>query len=272
MKAVLTVRKSLEVGVPSPMSISVLGTSGEHINSGSFRVAFGDGTEHVGTPLSFDHIYSYPGTYVVQFVYKANDYSDSAPEVRVRINVEVIQTSVSIKVNKDGSVTLANTGTKEADLSNWRVQSLSTLSDAPFVLPSGTVLLAGKSMTLPLSVTHIPQAHTSIMAITLPTGVVSSFDISQYTTQSSSTSVKGITEEISLVQSEQATAVKNFEHIEKGEESQISATAIDAFEDLGIPESPGMILVFIFGMLAILAGSVLLLRRVVLRADSPQGL
>ncbi len=270
MKASLTVPKSAQVGVPSQMSVSVTGTAGERVTTGMFRVAFGDGTEHVGTPLSFDHIYSYPGTYVVQFIYKASEYGDTSPEVKVRMNIDVVQTSVTTKVNKDGSVTLGNAGTKEADLSNWKVESLSVMSDAPFVIPNGTVLLAGKTLTLPISMTHIPLAHTSIMALALPTGVVSSFDISQYANGTAPSTVKGRTEQVPLVAVEDGVAKETFQRMETDAQAEFSAAAVDAFEDPGVPESCGMLLACISGMLALLGISVYMLRRVVLRTQSEE--
>ena len=180
MQASLTVTRSIAAGATIAVAPSVTGTSGQLLRGGLFRVALGDGGEHVSElPEPFSYLYKYPGTYVMQLRYWSDPYTSAPPDVSVRMVVTVLAPSVSASVNADGSVTLANTGTQEADLSGWNLRSLSAMTAMPFVVPDGTILLPGRSMTLDSGMTRLSANQTASLALAYPSGAVASLAIGQ---------------------------------------------------------------------------------------------
>ena len=175
MKASITLPKSVTAGIPLLVAVKVTGYSGETLSRGLFKVAFGDGSDHVSSVSDpFLYTYAYPGTYVVKLQYWANAYSTAPPDVCVRLNLTVGAPSISALVNSDGSVTLLNSGSSEEDLSDWNLQSLSQVAVAPFVIPDGTILLPGRAITLASALTGSTLFQLPDLALYLPNGDVAS--------------------------------------------------------------------------------------------------
>jgi hypothetical protein len=177
MQANLVVPKSGVVGIAIAVSSKVLGFEGEQRTYGVSHFALGDGSAREGTGAEiFEHTYEYPGTYVITFEYRSYPYSRD-PDITARAVIEVSASAVIVsKVNADGSIEISNKGKTEADLSGWAMQSVEGLSAglAPFRVPSGTIILPGKSVTFPARVTSMAHATISEpLALLLPSGVVS---------------------------------------------------------------------------------------------------
>lgn len=168
MQANISIQKVGSVGVSIPFSINVLGYDSEKRYHGSFHTAFGDGTAYDAKDSEpFDHIYHFPGTYVISFEYKSNPY-DKKPEITARAKIDITVAGVVISsVLPNGSIELKNNGDREADLSDWSLQS----GDVVYHIPSGTILLSSAKIILPIEITKFvtPVINPQLL---LPSGVV----------------------------------------------------------------------------------------------------
>ncbi len=168
MRVELSVPKTGITGIGVPVAAKVFGYSGELRSYGSIRFSFGDGTEQSGKPLeSVEHVYRYPGTHVISFEYRDNPYAKNAV-VSARATIEIADPAVFIgRVGADGTIAIANEGTAEADLSGWTLAAAGT---ALFRIPSGTIVLGGKTLLLPESVTGIRLADGITLTLAYPSG------------------------------------------------------------------------------------------------------
>ncbi len=167
IRAELAVPKTTVTGIAASVSAKVFGYSGELRTYGAFHIAFGDGTEaqmSAGKPI--EHTYNYPGTYAVVFAYRENPYA-ALPDATAQASVKVADPTLAVSsVDADGAVTIANSGTTDAELSGW---SLVSKKGKQFTFPSGTVLLAGAHMVLPISVTGF-GVDRSAVSLQYPSG------------------------------------------------------------------------------------------------------
>lgn len=174
MQATLNVTKVTTTGIAVPMSLLVLDPIGQQRTSGEIHLAFGDGTFlNTRSFQSLEHVYAFPGTYVVTLEYRTNLY-DREPLVSTRASVQVMASRVGVSaINRDGSIEISNAGTVETDLSRWRMQ----IPNAPtntslFEFPSGTVLLPNKKIILPASVHGLSLSERSTVFLLFPSGVL----------------------------------------------------------------------------------------------------
>ncbi len=170
MKASLVTPKTGMAGISVNISSKVLGFQGEQCGYGVAHIAFGDGTEHDGIPGEVvQHIYQFPGAYVVRLEYRSYSYERS-PDVVVRQTISVAAPAVRIsRVTSEGSIELANPAKTEADLSGWTLGTID--GSVSFRLPAGTIILAGKKILLAKGVTGIPLGVPTL-GLMLPSGAV----------------------------------------------------------------------------------------------------
>ena len=172
------------VGIPVTVSDTVYDSSGAHLVFGASHFALGDGSAQDGmAENSFLHSYMYPGTYVVTFEYKKDPYMPDT-DATARATIEVSEPSVAISnVTTDGSIELSNTGTREADISNWALAPGGALSaSTAFHVPPGTIVLPGKKITFAAAVTGLSPSDAELSALVLPTGALASHSASQIAT------------------------------------------------------------------------------------------
>jgi len=166
----LFVPKNATAGISIEIIPQLAGIDNPSHTNKSFHISLGDGTEYdYFYPIPFRHTYKYPGTYVVTFEYRHNPYDENDFDVlSARKIIEITSPSVVIHaVNADGSIELANTDTKEIDISNWMLQSV-TDPNKYFVIPKSTILLAGKKIILPVEITGFENLNTNSFALYLP--------------------------------------------------------------------------------------------------------
>ena len=171
-QAVLVVPKAAIAGVPVLISPSIVGINNFLDTAKSFHVTLGDGTQHYDSlPNDFEHTYAFPGTYVVNFEYTRNPYSkNSVDKLSTRKIIEVTAAPVVIsKVNLDGSIEILNPWTREIDISNWILRSLSA-PDVYFIIPDGTVILPSKKIIFAREVTLFSTQNTKSLELSLPSG------------------------------------------------------------------------------------------------------
>jgi hypothetical protein len=119
------------------LSARALTSKKEPIEQADFSWNFGDG--RTGNGKSIMHAWGYPGKYqvTVRLAYEGENASDS-------FVVDVIEPDFSVLRFDDGSIGIRNDGTREADVSHWRVQE----DGKNFVLPEGTVILRNALLRL----------------------------------------------------------------------------------------------------------------------------
>ncbi len=171
--AVLSVPKTAIAGVAVTISPSLIGMDSISVVNKSFHVTLGDGTEHYDSFANdFEHIYSYPGTYVINFEYIKNPYSQSkVGNLSVRKTIEVLSSPITIgTVGVDGSISISNSDTREVDISQWILRSISD-PNIFFVFPEGTIILPGKKIIFSKDVTGFLSQNEKKFELSLPSGV-----------------------------------------------------------------------------------------------------
>ena len=182
MRVDLAIPKYGVAGIPVTISDKVYGYSDELRTYGGTHFALGDGSAHDGQAMeSFQHAYAYPGTYVVTFEYREDPYYPHDADVTARAVIVVEAPGVAISnIASDGSVTLSNTGDREADVSGWLVAPLGdAYAKDTFHIPEGTVILTGKTMT------GIALAADEKPVLLLPSGALAGLAASIDTTNGS---------------------------------------------------------------------------------------
>jgi len=129
---------------PSESNILFTLSSGDSKKDGKYVWNFGDGvSKEVFDTLGVEHIYEYPGEYIV-FVERYEDSISKEPKMSLRkkINVFAINLKVELLEDKTGII-LKNTTSKEVDLSNFVIMA----DRRAFILPKNTFILANKKIT-----------------------------------------------------------------------------------------------------------------------------
>lgn len=113
---------------------------------GRYRWSMGDGTSYAFEKnTSLDHIYDYPGTYVVVFQYYSNDMKDKPDSIH-RKTVTVIDNQISIShIDEQGGVTLKNETSKEIDIGRWSM----TQGDDIYYIPKYTYIASKSTLIVP---------------------------------------------------------------------------------------------------------------------------
>jgi hypothetical protein len=123
---------------------------------------FGDGTQGEGKHV--EHIYQYPGVYMVTLDVSAGGY---AAHDRAKATVVLADISIS-NVGKDGDmfIELHNKTPYELELSGWSLRA----GESAFIFPKGTFMFPGKTIVLAQRVTGLTSA-TQVF-LTYPDGTI----------------------------------------------------------------------------------------------------
>lgn len=159
-------------GIPFKLSVRAYDAEDSLRILGSTHVAFGDGSSGEGKAMeTFTHAYAYAGTYVVVLEYRGNPYSPD-PDMTARGSIEVSEPGAAIaSVLPDGTIQLANESSREADISRWMLAPRGNAFAAEtFKLPSGTILLAGKKISLSPKLTGFSFGQAQSVRLLLPSG------------------------------------------------------------------------------------------------------
>ena len=159
-------------GIPVTITNAMYGSLNAPLVFGASHFALGDGSSYDGMARnSFQHVYKYPGTYVVTLEYRQNP-SLPNPDVSLRLTIEVSAPSVSIAtVMDDGSIVLLNSGMKEADISHWVLAPGGQLSAASFYIPPGTIVLPANKVIFTPVTTGFSLSSAKTAALLLPSGI-----------------------------------------------------------------------------------------------------
>lgn len=143
-------------GLPLKISFRTTGLKKEPIVFGRFAWNFGDGTSFsFSEQKDFEHIYSYPGDYVLALSYYSNPYAE-IPEATDRIIVKILQPEIfisSVGSGVDTYVELTNNSSYELDLSNWSIKSYLH----SFGIPKGTTILQNSKIKISPKLTDFKE-------------------------------------------------------------------------------------------------------------------
>ncbi len=133
--------------------IKVTNEDGKDVDHGQVYWNFGDGESYQSQNTGdIPHTYSYPGHYVVQAAYFEHFY-DNVPYLVDRYTVFVHVPNISFR--DDGmAVAIKNDNTSELDISGWQIAD-DTRSQV-YVMPTGTIILAGALLIIDKQKMHIP--------------------------------------------------------------------------------------------------------------------
>ncbi len=141
-------------------------------NIGRFVWNFGDGTsterDSVGV---FDHVFWYPGEYVVVLnYYKKGDNEIKASD---RITIKVLPSSLNIYIGslEDPYIEIENKSSYEINLSNWKIKTI----NKEFLIPDGTFILPNKKIKISPKITGFNFYELSKVEIFNPNGEIMSF-------------------------------------------------------------------------------------------------
>lgn len=120
-----------------PFTVDASGIGDSLIDSLQYEWNFGDG--FTARQQTTEHVYQYPGTYVVT-VYGGYKRQEQV----ARHEVTILPVAVSLTSNDAGDVQVNNDSPYEIDLSGFRVRG-----DAEFLFPDRTILLPNQTITIP---------------------------------------------------------------------------------------------------------------------------
>jgi len=136
----------------------------ETLNFGKFKWNFGDGTVGESNNLnSLEHIYYYPGEYVVSL-----DYSEQYNfklDASARVILKVVSSEIvisSIGFQGDAFIELENKSKYEMILSKWII----TAGVRSFIIPEGTVILSKNKLKLSPRITGFTSNDLNLIIIT----------------------------------------------------------------------------------------------------------
>jgi hypothetical protein len=143
--------RTVVVGSRVFLNGEVRGGSSESFPYAKYSWNFGDG--ETGEGKTIEHIYYYPGEYVVTLGVKNGAYTADTEVVITVVPVNV----VILKVGTDDVfVEIKNNSKNEVDLSGWVLKH----GEISFTFPKGTFLRAGKSITVPSRITKFVVTGT----------------------------------------------------------------------------------------------------------------
>lgn len=130
--------QTLVVGIPIKFEADCKTNKGALIRYGW---NFGDGTTDEGREP--EHIYDYPGTYVVKVYAKPRNQE----KIYTQRNIRVLENPVSISdvtFGQDGKITLLNQASSDIDISKWQIK----VNGSVFVFPDLTYIAARGNLAI----------------------------------------------------------------------------------------------------------------------------
>ncbi len=159
--------KIVVAGIPFSVSSLTTTNKGETYAVGRFVWNFGDGSKNeINNTCPFEHIYEYPGDYVLSLSYFSTIFSQTADAID-KINIKVIPADIyisSVGSYFDPYVELENKSKYDITLSNWII----TAGMHYFIIPEGTTLLQGKKIKLSPKITGFMGEDIKYVIITNP--------------------------------------------------------------------------------------------------------
>lgn len=136
-------------GVSYTFTGRIIDRDGLPITGGWFVWSFGNGEiKTFSHPETFEYTYLYPGTYALTFSYYYSSFYPK-PVVTKQIAVTVVSPDITFgTLFPDGSLEIKNEGANDIAISGWKVRS----GMREFIFPTPTVVLSGKSIVLPQTV------------------------------------------------------------------------------------------------------------------------
>lgn len=248
-------------GMPIRITTTVHGTHAEERRWGEFRYAFGDGTgktKKVSDP--FDHIYEYPGTYVLTFEYRSYAYLEK-PEATSRHVIEIREAGVHVKTNADGTLDIVNDSDYEADISGWTLQQDAT----SFSFSVGTAILPGKSIRV--NPKQFGFSTNGNFTLVLSSGVP--IQQTEPVLAAISTKEKQVTNEPVAIYVPKEAPPTVLADIEKNAPLLLEANALGAVSE-SKKESRSSVIPFLVGLVGIIGGSIYALKYAKLKkAETP---
>jgi hypothetical protein len=158
IKAKILANNITFTGQPFLIKTNVFGYKNEDLVLGRAYWNFGDGSsyEQINNFEKFNHIYDYPGEYVLMLEYYLNSIS-KIPDVVNKMTIKVLPTTVVISKigdDKDFFIELTNNATSDIDISNWVIKAFGKI----FILPKNSIILSKKQMTISGKITGFKLA------------------------------------------------------------------------------------------------------------------
>ncbi len=200
-------------GIPFEIKQKTIGLKNEVINFGKFVWNFGDGNQKelvYGGP--FFYKYENSGDYVLSLSYYDTRLTTSRDSFD-RKNIKVVPSGVKILSVGSGDspfVEIKNETGYEVELNNWIIKGFTK----DFIIPSGTILLSGKTIKISSSVTGFTKEDVQSIQLVDTSGTV--FDIFP----ESSTSNKTATNYVKKLSRSDSSIQKNEEQIKETKEEK----------------------------------------------------
>jgi hypothetical protein len=161
-------------GIAFSINALTSGYSKEPLPFGKFVWNFGDGTTDI-QPYSkpFEHIYAYPGEYVVTLSYSRYYYIDTV-DATDRMTIKVISPDTVISSVGDSInsyVEIENKSQIEVPLSSWILKGKAH----SFIVPKDTVILPSNKLRFSPRITHFTGEDMNSVVLLNPSGETVSF-------------------------------------------------------------------------------------------------
>jgi len=157
--------KTVLVGADSVFSGRAFGTKNESLKNARFIWNMGDGASKEGQTIK--HNYKHPGEYIVVLNVSSNELSATD---RITVTASPADFSISrIESGAIGFIEIENQSNFPADLSGWFLNAGGKF----FLLPTGTIIDAGKKRIFPAETTGLILEDASRPALLYPNGSIS---------------------------------------------------------------------------------------------------
>jgi hypothetical protein len=164
-------------GVAVPFKVTVTQDGKKDLVSGKFEWSMGDGKFYVynrNTPV--DHIFQYPGDYMVTLVYYSNEFKQEPDSIH-RKKVTIVPHNVRIMgLTDDGGVVIENKTTKDIALDGWILRQ----DSLQFVVPKYTTVTKNGSLAISSHTTGF-IANETIQLLNPSFGLVSRYQTDDVT-------------------------------------------------------------------------------------------
>jgi len=154
-----------------PFLISSLTTTNkkETLAVGKYVWNFGDGTSaEMQSQKEFEHIYNYPGEYVMSLSFFDNHFN-KLPDATSRLIIKVISPDIiisSVGQDLDSFVEFENKADSEIDISGFIIKGVSH----NFVIPNGTIILSNHKLIFSAKTTGFNHYDISLITVTNSAG------------------------------------------------------------------------------------------------------
>lgn len=153
--------RTVSSGADTAFTAAVYDGKGNKRDDAFILWSFGDGMQRTGA--SVYHAYYNPGEYAVVVHVTTPDGGDALVESILTVK----DASIKIASVSARGISLTNGSSRTLDLSLWRLSS----GGKEFKIPTGTQILAGRTILFPLQIIQLPLSNTA--SLLYPSGEVS---------------------------------------------------------------------------------------------------